>query len=65
MIFSRQPPKEVVMDSKYTVFLTDDERTELDGIAKKGKNAARVVLMSLVLLLCDTSPGGKGPKTNF
>jgi hypothetical protein len=36
MIYSRQPPKEVVMASKYTVFLTDDERTELDGIAKKG-----------------------------
>jgi hypothetical protein len=52
------------MATKYKIFLTPEERIELDNIVKKGKNLARIILMSLVLLLCDMSPDGRGKKTN-
>jgi transposase len=52
------------MAKKYTIFLTSKERSELDSIAKKGKNAARVILLALVLLFCDKSPEERGGKTN-
>jgi transposase len=52
------------MATKYKIFLTDDERSLLDDIAKKGKNAARVIILALALLLCDLSPEGRGHKTN-
>lgn len=52
------------MATKYRIILTEQERYELDGIVKKGKNAARVIVLALVLLLCDKSPEGRGGKTN-
>jgi transposase len=52
------------MATKYKIFLTTDERDELDSLVKKGKNAARVILLALVLLFCDMSPEGRGKKTN-
>jgi transposase len=52
------------MATVYKILLTPDERTKLDGIIKKGKHAARVVLISLVLLFCDLSPEGRGHKSN-
>ncbi|MDR1486810.1 MAG: IS630 family transposase, partial [Deltaproteobacteria bacterium] len=52
------------MAAKYIISLTSDERDELDSIVKKGKNAARVILLALVLLFCDASPEGRGKKTN-
>jgi hypothetical protein len=52
------------MSEKYTIPLTPEERSELDNIVKKGKNAARVILLALVLLFCDISPEGRGRKTN-
>jgi transposase len=59
-----QPLREVAMASKYKIFLNQTEREELDSIVKKGKNAARVILLALVLLFCDMSPEGRGRKTN-
>jgi transposase len=53
------------MAKKYNIHLTADEREELDGIVKKGKNAARVILLSLVLLLSDLSPEGRGKMKNY
>jgi hypothetical protein len=52
------------MATIYRIFLTNDERNELNTISKKGKNAARVILLALVLLFCDQSPEGRGRKTN-
>ena len=52
------------MATKYRIFLTPDERDELDGLVKKGKRAARVILMALILLFSDMSPEGRGKKTN-
>ncbi|MDR2142703.1 MAG: helix-turn-helix domain-containing protein [Deltaproteobacteria bacterium] len=52
------------MATKYQISLTTEERGELDSIVKKGKNAARVILLALVLLFCDISPEGRGKKTN-
>jgi transposase len=60
----RQPVKEVAMATKFQIWLTSDERDELDGIVKKGKRAVRVVLMALILLFSDMSPEGRGKKTN-
>ncbi|MDR1608479.1 MAG: helix-turn-helix domain-containing protein [Deltaproteobacteria bacterium] len=54
----------VGLATKYRIFLTTDERDELDSLAKKGKNSARVILLALVLLFCDMSPEGRGQKTN-
>jgi hypothetical protein len=59
-----QPLKEVAMAAKYTVFLNRTEREELDSIVKKGKNAARVISLALVLLFADKSAEGSGRKTN-
>jgi transposase len=53
------------MATKYRIFLSSEERNELDSIAKKGKNAARAILLALVLLLSDLSPDGRGKKTNY
>jgi transposase len=52
------------MATKYKIELTPEERSQLDGIVKKGKNTARVILLALVLLFCDISPEGRGRKTN-
>lgn len=52
------------MATIYKIFLSQDERDELDGIIKKGKRAARAVLLAMVLLFCDMSPEGRGKKTN-
>jgi transposase len=50
--------------TKYKIELTPEERGQLDGIVKKGRNPAKVVLSALVLLFCDRSPLGRGRKTN-
>jgi DNA-binding Lrp family transcriptional regulator len=52
------------MATIYKIFLTDEERKELNDIVKKGKNAARVIILALALLLCDLSPEGRAQKTN-
>ncbi|MDR1871692.1 MAG: helix-turn-helix domain-containing protein [Deltaproteobacteria bacterium] len=52
------------MATKYQIFLSAQERDALDTIVKKGQNAARVVLKALILLFCDKSPDGRGPKSN-
>jgi transposase len=52
------------MATKYIIELTSEERSQLDGIVKKGNNAARVIILALVLLFCDISPEGRGRKTN-
>lgn len=56
--------KEVIMATIYKIILTPEERIELDSIVKKGKNAARVIILALALLLSDLSPAGRGSKTN-
>jgi transposase len=53
------------MAKKYNILLTSEEREELDGIVKKGKNAARVIVLALVLLLSDLSPEGRGKMKNY
>ena len=52
------------MATKYKIFLTPEERDELDGLVKKGKNAAKIILAALILLFCDMSPEGRGKKAN-
>jgi transposase len=52
------------MATKYKIELTSEERDLLDGIVKKGKKAARIIVLALVLLFCDISPEGRGRKTN-
>jgi hypothetical protein len=39
------------------------ELEELDSIVNKGKNAAKVIVLILILLLSDLSPEGRGKKT--
>jgi hypothetical protein len=39
------------MANRHKIFLTDEERTILDNIVKKGKNSARVIVMSLILIV--------------
>ncbi|MDR2142172.1 MAG: hypothetical protein LBR11_10370 [Deltaproteobacteria bacterium] len=53
------------MATKYQISLASKERGELDSIAKKGKYAAQVILLALVLLFCDISSEGRGKKTNL
>ena len=53
------------MAKKYNIHLTSDERDELDDIVKRGKNAARVILLALVLLLADLSSEGRGKMKNY
>lgn len=43
---------------KYTVTLTDEERTELEGLINAGKGAARRLAHARILLKADASPGG-------
>jgi transposase len=52
------------MATKYQIFLTDQERDQLNSISKKGKSTARIFLLALVLLFCDMSPEGRGKKAN-
>ncbi|MDR1164308.1 MAG: hypothetical protein LBO66_00270 [Deltaproteobacteria bacterium] len=52
------------MANRHKIFLADEERTILDNIAQKGKNSARVIVMSLIFLSRDKSPEGRGAKTN-
>ena len=52
------------MATKYKILLTSDERDELDGIVKKGKKAARMIILALVLLFSDMSQEGRGRKSN-
>jgi transposase len=53
------------MAAKYQIYLTPEERAQLDGLVKKGQNAAQVILKALILLFCDRSPEGRGGKTNL
>ena len=47
------------MAPRYKVTLTKEERQELDDISKKGKKAARTVLLSRALLLLDFGEYGQ------
>jgi transposase len=46
------------MQKKYLVTLTDDERTHLDDLIKKGKVAARVQTHARILLKAERAPAG-------
>ena len=46
------------MAPRYKVTLTKDEQKELENISKKGKTAARTVLLSRALLLLDANKDG-------
>jgi transposase len=45
---------------KYSVRLTAEERTELDGLIRSGKRAASVLLHARILLKADAGAGGPG-----
>jgi hypothetical protein len=51
--------KDNTMAPRYKVTLTKQERQELDDISKKGKRAARTVLLSRALLLLDSGEYGQ------
>jgi hypothetical protein len=53
-------PAEPVVSTKYVVTLTDDERTNLSGLARSGRRAARTILHAQVLLNADAAPAGPG-----
>lgn len=44
--------------AKYKVTLTDEERTELEGLISAGRAAARKLCRARILLRADASPGG-------
>ena len=46
------------MAPRYKVTLTKDDQKELENISKKGKTAARTVLLSRALLLLDANKDG-------
>jgi transposase len=50
--------KEGVMEKRYRVTLTEEERPELRAMVKAGKAAARKLLRARVLLLADQAEGG-------
>jgi hypothetical protein len=52
--------KEVAVATIYRILLSASERDEFDSLVKKSKNAARVILLALVLLFADLSPEGRG-----
>jgi transposase len=52
------------MAPRYKVELSREERSRLDGVARKGKSPARAVLGALALLFCDAGPEGRGGKKN-
>jgi len=43
---------------KYKVTLTDEERTELEGLISAGRTAARKLCRARILLKADAGPGG-------
>lgn len=46
------------MAPRYRVTLTQDERSNLESLTKKGKTHARKFMRARALLLCDAGPGG-------
>ena len=46
------------MKPRYRVTLTEDERTFLDGLTKRGKHSARKTINARALLLSDSGPHG-------
>lgn len=46
------------MSPRYRVTLTEQERSELDALTKRGKVSARKFVHARVLLLCDAGDGG-------
>ena len=46
------------MAPRYRVTLTQDERSDLESLTKKGKTHARKFMRARALLLCDAGPGG-------
>lgn len=51
-------PPSAVIRTKYTVTLTEAERTELTRLVTTGRSAARTILHAQVLLKADAAPGG-------
>jgi hypothetical protein len=64
MVFSRQSfmedrlCREGVMQKRYRVTLTEDERQELQGMVSAGRAAARKIVRARILLLADQADGG-------
>src|SRR5271166_1035366 len=52
--------KEGVMDKRYRVTLTDEERKVLQKLVSVGKGAARKLLRARIVLLADQAEGGPG-----
>lgn len=48
----------------YRVVLTEEERSHLEGITKRGTHSSRKVLIARGLLLCDKGPQGPSWKTD-
>lgn len=53
-------PSEPLVSSKYVVTLTPDERTELTGLVRSGRPAARTILHAQVLLTAAAAAAGPG-----
>ena len=50
--------KEEIMEKRYRVTLTDEERAELSSMVSKGKSNARKLVRARILLLADQAAGG-------
>lgn len=46
------------MPPRYRVTLTEQERSELDALTKRGKISAKKFVHARALLLCDAGDGG-------
>ena len=52
------PFMEVTMAPRYRVTLTEQERSELEAMTKRGVSHAKRVIYARALLLVDTGPAG-------
>jgi hypothetical protein len=50
--------KEEIMEKRYRVTLTEEERAELRSLVSKGKSNARKLVRARILLLADQAEGG-------
>jgi transposase len=50
--------KEEIMEKRYRVTLTDEERAELSSMVSKGKSNARKLVRARILMLTDQAAGG-------
>ena len=50
--------REEIMEKRYRVTLTDEERAELSAMVSSGKSNARKLVRARILLLADQASGG-------